>query len=239
MTDGACHICAGPLELLHAGDSAALTPDLLVPTNHEPGQHGDLYRCAHCGTVHQPGLPEGEQLADLYRGMSDDAYLSEEEGRRATAAAAAGPDRPPCPGRRAPRCGLRPRAAPRRGSRPRVFGHRSRAVRLRARLCPRRARARRARRDDGALCRERIRRTIPADRARRRDRAPGGPACCARCLRGPARARGRPLRDHARPVVGCRSPRRPALVGLHPCAHIPVPATDAARAARVAWPRGV
>jgi SAM-dependent methyltransferase len=86
VTDGACHICAGPLELLHAGHSAALTPDLLVPTNHEPGQHGDLYKCAHCGTVHQPGLPEGEQLADLYRGMSDDAYLSEEEGRRATAA---------------------------------------------------------------------------------------------------------------------------------------------------------
>ncbi len=85
MTDGACHICAGPLELRHAGGGAALTPDLLVPTNHEPGQHADLYECAHCGTVHQPGLPAGEELADLYRGMSDEAYLSEEKGRRATA----------------------------------------------------------------------------------------------------------------------------------------------------------
>jgi SAM-dependent methyltransferase len=85
VTDGACHICGGPLELRHAGDGAALTPDLLVPTNHEPGQHGDLYACAHCGTVHQPGLPVGAELTDLYRDMSDDLYLSEEKGRRATA----------------------------------------------------------------------------------------------------------------------------------------------------------
>ena len=84
MTDGACHICAGPLELRHSGVAPALTPELLVPTNHEPGQHGDLYECAHCGTVHQPGLPAGHQLTDLYRGMSDEAYLSEEDGRRAT-----------------------------------------------------------------------------------------------------------------------------------------------------------
>jgi SAM-dependent methyltransferase len=85
VTERACHICGGPLELRHAGGATRLTADLLVPTNHEPGQHGDLYACADCGTVHQPGLPEGEELADLYRGMSDDAYLSEEEGRRATA----------------------------------------------------------------------------------------------------------------------------------------------------------
>lgn len=85
MTDGACHICGGPLELRHAGTAAALTPELLAPSNHEPGQHGDLYACADCGTVHQPGLPAGAELADLYRGMSDEAYLSEEQGRRATA----------------------------------------------------------------------------------------------------------------------------------------------------------
>lgn len=85
MADAACHICGGPLELRHAGEAAALTPELLVPTNHEPGQHGDLYACAHCGTVHQPGLPTGAALADLYRDMSDDLYLSEEKGRRATA----------------------------------------------------------------------------------------------------------------------------------------------------------
>jgi len=85
VTDGGCHICGGPLELRHAGTGTAFTPELMVPTNHEPGQHGDLFACAHCGTVHQPGLPAGEELAELYRGMSDDLYLSEEEGRRATA----------------------------------------------------------------------------------------------------------------------------------------------------------
>ena len=85
MTDHVCHICEGPLELRHPGDGTALSPELFVPTNHEPGQHGDLYACAHCGTVHQPGLPSGSELTELYRGMSDDLYLSEEEGRRATA----------------------------------------------------------------------------------------------------------------------------------------------------------
>ena len=85
VTDHACHICEGPLELRHPGDGTAPSPELFVPTNHEPGQHGDLYACAHCGTVHQPGLPSGSELTELYRGMSDDLYLSEEEGRRATA----------------------------------------------------------------------------------------------------------------------------------------------------------
>jgi len=85
VTDGACHICGGPLELRFAGAATDLTPDLLVPTNHEPGRHGDLFACGDCGTVHQPGLPAGEELAGLYREMSDDLYLAEEEGRRATA----------------------------------------------------------------------------------------------------------------------------------------------------------
>jgi len=85
VADVACDICGGPLELRHAGDGSPLTPDMLVPTNHEPGRHGDLFACAHCGTVHQPGLPTGPELAELYREMSDDLYLSEEEGRRATA----------------------------------------------------------------------------------------------------------------------------------------------------------
>jgi len=85
VADAACDICGGPLELRHAGDGSALTPDMLIPTNHEPGRHGDLYACAHCGTVHQPGLPSGRELAELYREMSDDLYLSEEDGRRATA----------------------------------------------------------------------------------------------------------------------------------------------------------
>ena len=80
-----CDVCGGPLELLHPGGDARLTPESMAPTNHDPGRHGDLYACRDCGTVHQPGLPRGEELAELYRGMSDDAYLSEEAGRRETA----------------------------------------------------------------------------------------------------------------------------------------------------------
>ena len=49
------------------------------------GEHGDLYRCANCGTVHQPSLPDGPGLHDLYREMSDEHYLGEERGRRRTA----------------------------------------------------------------------------------------------------------------------------------------------------------
>jgi SAM-dependent methyltransferase len=85
MRESVCRICEGPLELRHAGGAAPLTSELMAPTNHEPGQHGDLYACEHCGVVHQSALPSADELADLYRGMSDDAYLSEETGRRETA----------------------------------------------------------------------------------------------------------------------------------------------------------
>jgi SAM-dependent methyltransferase len=44
--------------------------------------HGDFYRCGDCGTLHQPSSPGGKELHDLYRGMSDEYYLREEEGRR-------------------------------------------------------------------------------------------------------------------------------------------------------------
>jgi SAM-dependent methyltransferase len=55
------------------------------PSCHLVGEHGDLYRCRDCGTVHQPSLPSGAELEDLYREMSDDRYLEEEAGRRRTA----------------------------------------------------------------------------------------------------------------------------------------------------------
>src|SRR5207249_515472 len=81
-----CRICAGPLVLRHRGTAPALDADSLSPTCHRTGEHGDLYECRECGTVHQPSLPPGAELADLYRGMRDDAYLAEEPGRRRTAA---------------------------------------------------------------------------------------------------------------------------------------------------------
>jgi SAM-dependent methyltransferase len=44
--------------------------------------HGDLYRCGECGTVHQLSVPRGGELHELYREMTDERYLWEEEGRR-------------------------------------------------------------------------------------------------------------------------------------------------------------
>jgi SAM-dependent methyltransferase len=77
-----CAICGGEVELAFPGTSA--TPDL-SPTCHRAGEHGDLYRCRRCGTVHQPDLPVGPELYALYRKMRDDHYLDEEPGRRRTA----------------------------------------------------------------------------------------------------------------------------------------------------------
>ena len=62
-----------------------LDSELLSPTNHRPGEYGDLYRCAACGTLQQPSVPDPARLARLYRGMRDDAYLTEDAGRRRTA----------------------------------------------------------------------------------------------------------------------------------------------------------
>jgi 2-polyprenyl-3-methyl-5-hydroxy-6-metoxy-1,4-benzoquinol methylase len=81
----ACRICSGPLELRYRGRSGGLTSEAFAPTNHRPGEFNDLWECRDCGTVQQQELPDGEALHDLYRGMADDAYLSEETGRREAA----------------------------------------------------------------------------------------------------------------------------------------------------------
>jgi SAM-dependent methyltransferase len=62
-----------------------VSPDVLSPTNHRTGEHGDLFQCRECGTINQPALPPGSELTDLYRQMRDDAYMAEEPGRRRTA----------------------------------------------------------------------------------------------------------------------------------------------------------
>ncbi len=80
-----CRICSGELELRVRGNGFAVTAEALSPSAHAPGRHGDLLACLECGTVQQPVLPSGEPLHDLYRDMRDDAYLGEEDGRRATA----------------------------------------------------------------------------------------------------------------------------------------------------------
>jgi SAM-dependent methyltransferase len=81
-----CRVCSGELTMLVAGNGGPPVAEALAPSRHEPGRHGDLLSCRECGTVHQPALPAGPALHDLYRDMSDDAYLDEEAGRRASAA---------------------------------------------------------------------------------------------------------------------------------------------------------
>jgi 2-polyprenyl-3-methyl-5-hydroxy-6-metoxy-1,4-benzoquinol methylase len=80
-----CRICSGPLHLRFKGDESVAESERLSPTNHRPGEHGDLYACRECGTVQQPSLPAGADLHDLYRDVDDHAYLDEEAGRRITA----------------------------------------------------------------------------------------------------------------------------------------------------------
>src|SRR3954470_4842446 len=80
-----CRICGGSTKLLHKGSGLEASALAFSPTNHRPGQYGDLYRCERCGTVAQPSLPSGDALLELYRQMRDEHYLDEEPGRRATA----------------------------------------------------------------------------------------------------------------------------------------------------------
>ncbi|MEA2449643.1 MAG: hypothetical protein QOG63_1575 [Thermoleophilaceae bacterium] len=82
---GECRICNGALRLLHRGSGAEAAAEAFSPTNHEPGQYGDLFVCERCGTVQQPSLPQGDRLVGLYRSMHDGHYLDEEAGRRRTA----------------------------------------------------------------------------------------------------------------------------------------------------------
>jgi 2-polyprenyl-3-methyl-5-hydroxy-6-metoxy-1,4-benzoquinol methylase len=80
-----CAICSGPVELRYRGALQNPDAERFSPTNHTPGEYGDLYACTRCGTVHQPALPEGDELYGLYRRMRDEHYLDEEAGRRRTA----------------------------------------------------------------------------------------------------------------------------------------------------------
>src|SRR4051794_8566096 len=82
----ACRICSADVTLRIRGGGQPLTAAALSPSAHATGGHGDLVECRECGTVQQPELPAGAALHDLYRDMTDEAYLGEEAGRRATGA---------------------------------------------------------------------------------------------------------------------------------------------------------
>jgi 2-polyprenyl-3-methyl-5-hydroxy-6-metoxy-1,4-benzoquinol methylase len=81
-TQSVCRVCGGRLELLQRGSISRYEPAAFRPSYHRAGTYGDLYRCTSCATVHQLSLPRGAALHDLYRAMSDDVYLREEQGRR-------------------------------------------------------------------------------------------------------------------------------------------------------------
>jgi SAM-dependent methyltransferase len=82
----ACRICSGDLTLRIRGRGEPPTAAAFSPSAHTTGGHGDLLECVDCGAVQQPVLPAGAELHELYRDMTDDAYLGEEAGRRATGA---------------------------------------------------------------------------------------------------------------------------------------------------------
>ena len=128
----ACRVCAGDLSLRVAGTNGH-TPlaDAFAPSRHETGRHGDLLACVECGTVQQPLLPAGDELHELYRDMSDDAYLGEEPGRRATAGAPARPHRRPGRRRAPARRRLRAWPAARRGALARLRDGRASSSRAR------------------------------------------------------------------------------------------------------------
>jgi SAM-dependent methyltransferase len=84
-TQAECRICSGALELTHRGDNSPHSPCAFEPTRHNVGEHHDLYRCRECGTVSQSSLPGQAQLHELYRAVSDERYMREEQGRRRTA----------------------------------------------------------------------------------------------------------------------------------------------------------
>jgi SAM-dependent methyltransferase len=80
-----CSICSGRLVFTMPGRCEQYRPAVFSPSYHVVGAHGDLYRCLDCGTVHQPALPHGSELHNLYRATSDPEYLAEEQGRRRSA----------------------------------------------------------------------------------------------------------------------------------------------------------
>ncbi len=72
-------------EFLYKGTVHTADASVMAPSQHDGEGFGDLYRCRDCDTVIQPMLPSGDSLHDLYRSMSDAAYLAQEAGRRITA----------------------------------------------------------------------------------------------------------------------------------------------------------
>jgi 2-polyprenyl-3-methyl-5-hydroxy-6-metoxy-1,4-benzoquinol methylase len=83
MPATACRICgAAELTLAQEGATASPSGEQVAPTRHHPGEQPELHRCARCGVL-QARVVEHE-LKTAYAKMVDEAYVAEEDARRAT-----------------------------------------------------------------------------------------------------------------------------------------------------------
>ena len=212
------------------GGPARPSADAFSPTNHAPGEHGDLYRAA---LRHRPAArrcPRAPSCTTLYREMRDDHYLDEEAGRRAhrrrRLARHDRPRRAAAPGGCSTWAAATACCSTRRAAR---------GYDVPGSSCPRPRCATRAT-SSASTCATRWRGLdsgadggfdviVLADVIEHLDDPLGG----ARPLPRGCSPRRRALRGHAGPGVAHGAARRRALVGLRPRPHLP-----AARARRCA-----
>jgi SAM-dependent methyltransferase len=86
---GVCAVCGAAalrpyLPVAQAGEGAALVP----ATDRYGSAPADIERCSACGHAQVAVFPAEPELDEAYGGAAEDAYLEEERGQRATAAAA-------------------------------------------------------------------------------------------------------------------------------------------------------
>ena len=221
-TETACRVCAGDLSLRIVGsDGHAPVAEAFSPSLHEPGATATCSSASSAAPSSSRCCRPAPSCTTLYRDMRDDAYLTEEAGRRATAARLLDLIAAQVPAGRLldVGCGhgLLLDEARRRGydtvglelSRE-AARHAREALGLDVREVPLEDF------DDAAgLRRRRARRRASSTSTTRSARSHAAPPCCARaaCCASSRRTRRRPRRA-----------RRPALVGLPARAHVPAAA---------------
>ena len=85
MTEQTCNICADRFGSCTPAAPPASPRSWWRPRTTTRASTATSTRAATAARCTSPGCRAGEELAELYRGMSDEAYLSEEAGRRETA----------------------------------------------------------------------------------------------------------------------------------------------------------
>ena len=82
-----CLLCGKALRLLYPSNvprGAKIQQDEVACTSHYLSLHDDIYICDACGLARSATSVSGDELAELYRGVEDPAYLVSEEERRAS-----------------------------------------------------------------------------------------------------------------------------------------------------------